>query len=197
MSGGEVLAALEMGLIYGIVAMGIYLTFRVIDFPDLTVDGSFVAGAAASAMMLQKGASPWGALVSAALAGDIAGSFTGILHVYGKIRALLAGIITAFILYSINLRLMGGAPNIALLEEPTIFSERSPLMVLSGIFISLWVLGSWLLKTEWGVGLRSIGQNMQTAKRYGVNVSRMTLMGLILSNSLIGFAGGLASQYQG
>ena len=130
MSGAEFLTSLEIGLIYGVVAVGIFLTFRIIDFPDLTCDGSFTCGAATAAVALKAGFSPIIALLLAGSAGGIAGFTTGILHIKFRVTNLLAGILVAFMLYSINLKIMGGIPNITLMSEPTLFSGGRSLMVL-------------------------------------------------------------------
>lgn len=193
----EILMSLEMGLIYGIAAIGICLTFRIIDFPDLTCDGSFVLGAATSGILLKSGWDPIIALFIAAIAGSIAGLFTGILHIYFKITDLLSGILVAFMLYSINLKVMGGIPNIALIDASTIFRFTSPLLVLTIIAILIWLLISYLLVTDFGLGLRSIGQNKRLALNCGVNLPIMTLLGLAVSNALIAFSGGLFCQHQG
>lgn len=197
MSALELLISLEMGLIYGIVAIGIYLTFRIIDFPDLTCDGSFVLGAASSAVLIKSGCNPFLALFLALIAGGIAGLATGLLYTKLRITELLSGILVAFMLYSINLRVMSGVPNITLINEPSIFTGQSPLLVLIVIagFISLGL--SILLKTDFGLALRAIGQNKRLALNNGVNVQFMSIIGLMMSNALIGLGGALFSQYQG
>jgi putative tryptophan/tyrosine transport system permease protein len=193
----ELLISFEMGLIYGIVAIGIYLTFRIIDFPDLTCDGSFVLGAASSAILIKSGYNPFLALFLAMIAGGIAGLATGILYTKFRITELLSGILVAFMLYSINLRVMSGVPNITLINEPSIFTGQNSLLVLIAIagFISLGL--SALLKTDFGLALRSIGQNKRLALNNGINVKFMTILGLIMSNALIGLGGALFSQHQG
>ena len=197
MSGAEIIASLEIGLIYGMVAIGIYLTFRIIDFPDLTCDGSFVFGAAASAVALKMGVDPWLTLGIATLAGGLAGLATGILNVYFRVSNLLAGILVAFMLYSINLKVMGNIPNIALINEPTIFSVLHPLAILAIVALIIWLITSYILTTDFGLALRSIGQNPKIAAVYGVRISLMTIAGLVLSNALIGLGGGLFTQHQG
>ncbi|MDP3533251.1 MAG: hypothetical protein Q8S31_08215 [Alphaproteobacteria bacterium] len=193
----ELLISLEMGLIYGIVGIGIYLTFRVIDFPDLTCDGSFVLGAASSAILIKSGCNPFLALFLAMIAAGIAGLATGILYTKFRITELLSGILVAFMLYSINLRVMSGLPNITLINEPSIFTDQNSLLVLIAIagFISLGM--SAFLKTDFGLALRSIGQNKRLALNNGVNVKFMTIIGLVMSNGLIGLGGALFSQHQG
>ncbi|MDP1974427.1 MAG: hypothetical protein Q8K37_00480 [Alphaproteobacteria bacterium] len=193
----ELLISLEMGLIYGIVAIGIYLTFRIIDFPDLTCDGSFVLGAASSAILIKSGCNPFVALFLAFIAGGIAGLATGILYTKFRITELLSGILVAFMLYSINLRVMSGVPNITLINESTIFTGQNALLVLIMIAVFMSLGMSILLKTDFGLALRSIGQNKRLALNNGVNVKIMTIIGLIMSNALIGFGGALFSQHQG
>ena len=193
----ELITSLEIGLIYGIVAVGIYLTFRVIDFPDLTCDGSFVLGAATSAILIKDGYNPYFTLAVSVAAGMIAGLTTGILNVRFKISNLLAGIITAFMLYSINLRVMKGVPNIALIDNETIFTGSNSLITLTTIITIIWIICSYILSTDIGLALRIIGQNKRLALNSGVNVSAMTIMGLMLSNALISLAGGIFAQAQG
>lgn len=196
MSGAELLASLEIGLIYGVVAVGIFLTFRIIDFPDLTCDGSFTCGAATAAVALKAGLSPLPSLLLAGAAGGIAGFITGILYTRFRVTNLLAGILVAFMLYSINLKIMGGVPNITLMNEDTLFSGTSPLLILIFLTVSIWGLISYLLATDFGLALRSIGQNKHLAEVMGVRVANLTVIGLALSNALIGLGGGLYCQHQ-
>lgn len=198
LSFSEVLISLELGLIYGIVAIGIYLTFRIINFPDLTCDGSFVCGAAVSTIALKAGWNPALAVLAAAAAGAFAGGTTGLVYSYGRVTDLLSGILVAFMLYSINLRIMGGVPNIALLQESTLFTYGyNQALILLLIAFILWIGCRYLLKTDFGLALRSIGQNVRLAENNGINVAKITMIGLILSNMLIGLGGGLFSQHQG
>lgn len=192
----EYTTSIEIGLIYGIVAIGIFLTFRIIDFPDLTCDGSFVTGAASAAVGLKAGIPPSLTLCLAFLAGGAAGFLTGVLHNYFKVTNLLAGILTAFMLYSINLKILGGIPNITLIDEPTIFSS-SALLPLAVIAILISIAVSYLLSTDFGLALRSIGQNKKLALSSGISMSFYTYIGLVLSNALIGLGGGLFTQHQG
>jgi putative ABC transport system permease protein len=193
----ESILSLEIGLIYGIVAVGIYLTFRVIDFPDLTCDGSFVLGAALSAVMIKAGISPLLALGCAFLAGHLAGLLTGVLHTHFKITNLLSGILIAFMLYSINLKIMGGIPNIALIDDLTIFTDRNHVVLITVIAFIIAAACSYLLKTDFGLSLRSIAHNKRLAMNAGVRIDRMTIITLALSNGLISLGGALFSQHQG
>ncbi len=192
----EIIMSLEIGLIYGIVALGIYLTFRVIDFPDLTCDGSFVLGSAISGTFVKMGMNPWLSLLSAAFAGSMAGSLTGILYTKFRVTNLLAGILVGFMLYSINLRVMGGIPNISLLNNNTILGQ---MPILQLIMVGLCVCGiiSCLLITDFGLSMRTIGQNKMLAQNSGINVPSVTILCLAISNALIALGGALFSQHQG
>lgn len=196
MSMNELIMSLDMGLIYGIVAIGIYLSFRILNFTDLTCDSSFVLGSATSGMLIKMGFSPILAIIIAPLAGALAGTATATLNLRFKISDLLSGILIAFILYSLNLRIMGGQPNLVLLENKTIFTNGEPLYLLSAIGIIVLCLTAFLLQTDFGLGLRSIGQNKKLALSNGVSITRMTLVGLALSNGLIALGGGLFCQHQ-
>lgn len=196
MSIAELIMSLEMGLIYGVVALGIFITFRIIDFPDLTCDGSFVLGAACSSMLLKAGINSIWCLIVAILAGSAAGLATGILHIKFKLSNLLAGIIVAFMLYSINLKVMQGVPNIVLFNVNTIINQN-PVITLSIITILVIALLGYILYTDFGLALRSIGQNKRLAQNNGVNVKFFTLVGLAFSNGLIALGGALFSQHQG
>jgi putative tryptophan/tyrosine transport system permease protein len=192
----ELMMSLEVGIIYGIIAMGIYLTFRIIDFPDLTCDGSFVLGSACSSILIQAGFSPWLALFAAIISGGIVGAVTGMLHITCKITSLLSGILTAFMLYSINLRIMGGVPNIGLIGFKTIFSDNA-LIITGIIFLAAFLLLSYIFSTDFGLAIRSVGQNKKLAQNYGINSAGFTIISVMLSNSLISLGGGIFSQYQG
>jgi putative ABC transport system permease protein len=192
----EILMGIEIGLIYGIVAIGIYLTFRIIDFPDLTCDGSFVTGAAVSSILIKAGYNPWLSILMAAIFGGVAGLVTSFLHVFGRITSLLSGILVAFMLYSVNLKIMGGVPNISLLNDNTIFSHNNSLLMLIVISVIIWVIVSYVMISDFGLSLRAIGQNKVLSLASGVNLSLLTIIGIALSNAVIGLAGGLFSQHQ-
>ena len=196
MTMNEMMMSLEMGLIYGIVALGIYLTFRIIDFPDLTCDGSFVLGAAASSILIKSGYNPWFSLVVAIFAGGMAGFLTAILHTKFKVTQLLSGILTSFMLYSINLHVMGGIPNITLMNSRVIFTEM-PIITLLVISLAICIIVTYLLMTDFGLALRSVGQNKRLAQNSGINVLSMTTIGLMFSNAIIALGGALFSQQQG
>lgn len=197
MTFAELLVSFELGLIYSIVALGIYITFRVINFQDLTCDGSFVLGAVTSTMMLEYGYNPVVALLAAMGVSALAGLVTALLVLYGKVPQLLSGIIVAFMLYSVNCAIMKGIPNRVIDYETTLFYLGNPSVILITIVAVCWLLLSYLLITEWGLGLRSIGLNKRLAMNMGINVTTMTCIGMMISNGLIGLGGGLLSQYQG
>ncbi len=199
------LGAIESGLIYALVAFGVYFSFRILDFPDLTVDGSFPLGAAVSAVMIVSGVNPWIATFVAFFAGSIAGVITALMNVKLGILNLLASILTMIALYSINLRIMG-KPNIALLGENTILTPTdswampyyvsTPLVfsvIIAGFFIVLWLF----LNSQAGLSMRATGANPRMARAQGINTDRMIILGMGLSNGLVGLAGSLFAQSQG
>ena len=191
------MSTLELGLIYALVALGVFLTFRIINFPDLSVDGTFPLGAAVAAVLLTNGYPPFTATLLATLAGVAAGSVTGFLHVKLRIMGLLAGILTMTALYSVNMRVMG-KPNIALLDVTTLFSsEHSELLTILGIVIAAYILIYYFLKSEYGLALRASGINPVVSRSYGVNIGKTTLLALALSNGLVALAGALFAQSQG
>lgn len=199
------LGAAELGLIFAVMALGVYLTFRILDFPDLTVDGSLTLGAAIAAVLITKGYSPWLGLVFAPVAGAIAGMITGILHTRFKIAPLLAGILTMTGLYSINLRVMGRA-NLPLLGMDTVANSMEALgipaqytWVIFGLIlvIIVLILLYWLFQTELGLALRATGDNEIMIKSLGVNVDGMKILGLSLGNALVALAGAGVAQMQG
>ena len=200
----QFLGSLELGLIYGLVAIGVYLSFRVLDFPDLTADGSFPLGAAISGILILKGVNPWLATLIAMFGGALAGTFTAWLNVRWNILHLLASILTMTALYSINLRIMG-RPNIALLSEESVFTpfeQFAPHMIAAiGLICLIVILGIYLmyrfLSSEVGLAIRATGQNRSMAKSQGIRTRHMILAGIALSNSLIALAGALFTQSQG
>jgi putative ABC transport system permease protein len=197
--------AIEQGLVYGLMALGVYLTFRVLDFPDLTVDGSLPLGAAVSSVLISKGMNPYLSLLPAMLAGFLAGMVTGILTTKLRILHLLASILTMTALYSINIRVMG-RPNISLINKATIFDPirglgLSPYLVSNAVFAVLAVaivLGLiWLIRTEFGQALVATGDNPRMITSLGVNTHFTIIAGVGLSNSLVALSGALVAQNQG
>jgi len=202
---GFFLASVEQGLVYAIMAIGVYLTFRILDFPDLTVDGSFPLGAAVAAKMIVSGYHPVVATLVPLLFGALAGIMTGILHTKGKITGLLAGILTMTALYSINLRVMG-KPNIPLLRETTVITMSNSsglpqwltnILLFAFCVIVIKFILDWFLFTEIGLALRATGDNPHMIRSMGVNTDSMKILGLALSNALVAFSGALVAQHQG
>ena len=189
----ELFMTVDMGLIYGLVAVGVYLTFRTINFADMTCDGSFVFGSSVCATMIQGGSSPLIAMVCAALAGGVAGLSTGILNTCCRISDLLSGIIVAFMLYSINLKVMGGVPNITLMDTEFALSSIDIVTIILPITLLL----IYLLFTDYGLSMQAVGYNKRFSEVMGINGKGVTLFGLILSNALIGLGGAMFTQYQG
>ena len=199
------IGALEVGLLYGVMAIGVYLTFRVLNFADLTVDGSFTTGAATAAVGLTHGWNPILATLAGFGAGFIAGGVTGLLHTKGKIDGLLSGILTMIALWSINLRIMGGA-NVPLLRTDTLFTPLKDAGLLGGwgsvaiLLVAVVLLGLivvWFLNTDLGLSLRATGDNGPMITSFGVSTDFTKNLTLALSNGFVGMCGALIAQYQG
>jgi len=199
--------SLYEGLVFGFVAVGVYLTFRVLGFPDLTVDGSFTLGAAVTAVLIVNLVNPFLATLAALGVGLAAGLGTSLLNTKLRVPALLAGILMMVALYSINLRVMGGA-NISLLREVTIFDQVSELLGLStGLGLPLIIAGvlaivvflilNWFLRTEIGLALRATGDNEQMVRGLGTDTDMTTILGVSISNGLVALAGAVVAQGQG
>lgn len=201
--------SLYEGLAYGFVAIGVYMTFRVLSFPDLSVDGSFPLGGAIAAVLIINGVNPWLATVVAFLAGCTSGLCTGLLNTKLRINALLAGILMMVALYSINLNIMGRA-NIPLLREVTVFSSvaqffgisASSKLVLSIVFMAVLAVIilaflNWFLRTEIGLALRATGDNEQMVRGLGCNTDMTTMLGVSISNGFVALSGALIAQNQG
>lgn len=195
--------ALELGLIYAVLAFGVYISFRILDIPDLSVDGSFITGCAASAICAVNGHPLFG-LVFAFLCGGGAGLMTGLLQTKCRIQPILSGILVMTGLYSINYKLMGNTPNISLFNQETVFTKFSALvgnelsdLILCAIFIAvLSVLLYYFLNTQLGMCLRATGDNEAMVRASSVNSDMMKIMGLALANALVALDGGLLAQYQ-
>ncbi len=199
------LGAIEQGLVYGIMVIGVYLTFRILDFPDLTVDGSLPLGASISAVAISKGMDPYLSLLFAILGGFVAGMVTAVLNTKFKILHLLASILTMIALYSINIRIMGG-PNTALLGTATVFDPLINMGVpgqyagiLVFVIIATCVTGFivWFLKTEMGMAILATGDNPKMITSLGVNTHHIIILGVGLSNALVALSGALIAQNQG
>jgi len=195
------------GLVYGFVAIGVYITFRVLAFPDLTVDGSFPLGGAVTAVLIINGVNPWLATIAALGSGLIAGLGTSLLNTKLRINALLAGILMMVALYSINLMIMGRA-NIPLLREVTIFEQVAQFLnadatvTLATIFvlilaIIILAILNWFLHTEIGLALRATGENQQMIRGLGVDTDMTTILGVSISNGLVALSGAVIAQNQG
>ena len=190
------------GLIWGIMALGIYVTFRVLDVADLSVDGTFTTGGAVTVMLILAGWPAWAAVIIAIMAGIIAGFVTGVLHTRLGIPVILAGILTQFSLYSINLRIMGMAANKAISVDKysLLLSARNiPGAILKGLLIALALVSVfyWYFGTEQGRAVRATGSNPHMSKAQGININSMKVLGLAVSNGIVALAGGLMAQYQG
>lgn len=198
-----IISIFEQGLIYGIMALGIYISYKILDFPDLSVDGTFPLGAAVTAALMLKGVNPWLCLPIAALAGCIAGALTGFLHVKLRIKDLLAGILTMTALYSVNYRI-AGAPNQFLMGYSTIFSlpETMPSFILSYKYIIIILIIAvfmklaldWYLSTKSGFLLRSAGDNSALVVTLAQSPGKIKIIGLAISNGLVALSGALACQ---
>jgi putative tryptophan/tyrosine transport system permease protein len=221
-----VFGSIEAGVIYALMALGVYLSFRILDFPDLTVDGSFVTGAAVAAVLIVDGVNPFLATLAALFSGVLAGLLTGILHTKGKINPLLSGILMMIALYSINLRIMGRS-NVPLLQEETLFTYirdfwdklgiddalQSLLTSIGlegfiprtwGIVIVMLMLTfavkfaiDWFLKTDFGLAIRATGDNETMIRSFSANTDFLKTVGLGLSNGLVALSGALIAQYGG
>ncbi|MGG3871523.1 ABC transporter permease [Brevibacillus laterosporus] len=210
---GAMMGALEQGLLFAVMALGVYLTFRILNFPDLTVDGSFALGGAMAATLISEGTNPVLATLVATGGGALAGAFTGVLTTKGKINGLLAGILTMIALYSINLRIMGKS-NVPLLRETTLYSIAKDMSIpdftvngitlfsgvaflfLGGVFLLKGIL-DYFLHSDIGLDLRATGDNPTMIRSYGVGTDGTLIMGLALSNALVALSGALIAQFQG
>ena len=199
--------AVSQGVIWGIMAIGVYITYRILDVADLTVDGSIATGGAVAAMLIIGGCNVWVALAAAFVAGMLAGFVTGVFHTFMGIPAILSGILTQLALYSINLRIMGNKANVALSvnkynllvssRNARALSLENPLLVLAIFTVALIAVLYWFFGTERGCSLRATGANANMARAQGINTNFDKVIGLMLSNGIVALAGGLLTQYQG
>ncbi len=206
--------AFGQGLIWGIMAIGVYITYKILDVADLTVDGSLATGGAVCALLISMGWNPWPAMLIAILSGMLAGLVTGVLHTTCGIPAILAGILTQLALYSINLRIMA-IGDLAVKTKATLavsvdrssllvssryirdMAWNNPLLVLALFVVVVVALLYWFFGTELGSSLRATGVNSAMARAQGINTGRNKVLGLVVSNGLVALAGALLSQYQG
>lgn len=201
----SLLGALEIGLIFSLVALGVLISFRILRFPDLTVDGSFPLGGAVAATLISAGSDPFAATLAATAAGALAGLLTGWLNVRLRIMDLLASILVMIALYSINLRIMG-RPNVPLIMEPTLFTVLQapgivdyvmrPLLLVGVVFVVKFALDAFFA-TQTGLAMRATGSNPRMSRAQGIHTGAMVLGGMALSNALVGLAGALFAQTQG
>lgn len=199
------ITAVELGLIYAVMALGVYLTFRILNFPDLTVDGSFTTGGGTAAILIINGVPPLAASAAAFGAGLVAGTVTGLLHTRAKINGLLAGILTMIGLYSVNLRIMGRS-NLPLLREDTLVTPLRDaghlgtwvsVAVFAAVALAVKGIIDWFLHTDLGLAMQATGDNEEMIRSFGVSTDRMKVLGLALSNGLVALCGSLVAQYQG
>ena len=190
-------ATIEQSLIFAIMALGVYISFRILNFPDMTVDGTFPLGAAISAKLLTMGINPYLSLVVALLAGALAGAITGIIHVKLKVKDLLTGILIMTALYSVNFRIMGKS-NIPLFEEDNIFNTDYSIMITIVVLILISkILLDYLLKTKFGFALKALGDNENLVISLGLNEEKYKIYGLMIANAFVAFSGAILAQYQG
>ena len=198
--------AVALGLAFAAAALGVFVTFRVLAFPDLTVDGSFPLGAAVSAILIVRGWDPWLTLTVAAAAGALAGMVTATLNSRLKINGLLAGILVSLALWTVNLRVMEDKANVPLLAVDTVLTPFRPYVAdpnvrATAVFVVLIgvlsLLLNWLLHTDLGLALRATGDNEKMVRAQGIDADRMRLIGLALANALAGLSGALVAQFQG
>jgi len=200
-----IISTIAQGLLWALLALGVFITFRILDVADLTVEGSFPMGAAISAVLITIGVNPWLTVVIAGIGGMIAGAVTGWIHTKLKIPALLAGILTMIALYSVNLHIMGKA-NISLLRMDTVYSaihsmgiSNAVALTIIGVVVTV-VVGLflfWFFGTELGTSIRATGVNPQMIRAQGVNTDTMIVLGLLLSNGFVAVSGALIAQSQG
>ena len=190
-------ATIEQSLIFAIMVLGVYISFRILNFPDMTVDGTFPLGAAISAKLLTLGVNPYLTLLVALIAGAVAGAITGLIHVKLKVKDLLAGILVMTALYSVNLRVMGKS-NIPLFEEDNIFNTEYSMMITIVVLILISkLLLDYLLKTKFGFALKALGDNENLIVSLGLNEEKYKIYGLMIANAFVAFSGAVLAQYQG
>lgn len=190
-------ATIEQSLIFAIMVLGVYISFRILNFPDMTVDGSFPLGAAVSAKLLTLGINPYLTLLIAILAGALAGAVTGVIHVKLKVKDLLAGILVMTALYSINLRIMGKS-NIPLFEEGNIFNtDYSMMITIVALIFAAKIILDFLLKTKFGFALKALGDNENLITSLGLDEKKYKIYGLMISNAFVALSGAILAQYQG
>lgn len=199
--------AVAQGLVWGIMAIGVYITFRILDFADLTVDGSLCTGGAVCIMMMLKGQNVWVSMVAALFAGMAAGCVTGLLHTFMGIPAILSGILTQLGLYSINLKIMGKANQAINVDKYNLLVSlrfirnvpffKNTILLVSLLIVVLIIILYWFFGTELGCSIRATGCNDKMARAQGINTDFNRVLGLMISNGMVALSGALLSQYQG
>ena len=199
--------AVSQGLVWGIMALGVYVTYRILDVADLTVDGSLATGGAVCVMLIRAGVNPWVALLAALVVGGLAGLVTALLHTKYGIPAILAGILTQLALYSVNLRILTGKANqpVSVDKYPLLVSQRyvrelslrNPILLIVVIIAFIIMVLYWFFGTEKGCSIRATGANKSMARANGINPDNDIILGLIISNALVALSGALIAQYQG
>ncbi|MSS42752.1 ABC transporter permease [Anaerosalibacter bizertensis] len=193
---GFLLSILQQSFIFSIMVMGVYITYKILNFPDLSADGSFTLGASVSAALIIKGVNPYISLVIAMLAGGVAGAMTGFLNVKLKIKDILSGILVMVGLYSINLRIMG-VSNVSLFNYETIFSNGNIMFINFFILILSAVLFTLFFKTKLGYVMKGTGDNENMIISLGLDTGKIKILALSISNGMIALSGGILAQYQG
>ncbi len=193
--------AYSLGLIWGIMAIGLYISYKILAISDLTVDGSIVTGAAVCTVLMADGVSPWVAMLCAMLAGGVCGLITGFLHTVLDIPAILSGILTQLMLWSVNLKIMGGANRpLPARKYPVIISQMRPeeaILILAIISLAIIALLYWFFGTSLGCSIRATGCNLNMSRAQGINTNVNKVLGLVISNALVALSGALLTQYQG
>lgn len=198
--------SISQGLIWGIMAIGVYITYRILDVADLTVDGSFATGGAVAVMLILNGCNLWLAMLVAFIAGLLAGAITGLLHTFMGIPAILAGILTQLSLYSINLKIMGKANQSVNVNQTELlvslrwvkeFAFHNPLITVGLVLAIMIAVLYWFFGTEMGCALRATGSNLNMSRAQGINTNFNKVLGIMISNGLVAFSGAFLAQYQG
>lgn len=198
--------SVSQGLIWGIMAIGVYITYRILDVADLTVDGSFATGGAVAVILILSGCNPWLAMLAAFVAGLAAGAITGLLHTAMGIPPILAGILTQLSLYSINLKIMGKANQSINVDRTKLLVSlrwvneiafRNPIITVGIVLVLLIAVLYWFFGTEMGCGIRATGINPNMSRAQGINTGLNKVLGIMLSNGLVAFSGAFLAQYQG
>ena len=203
---GALPGSISQGLIWGIMAIGVYITYRILDVADLTVDGSFATGGAVAVVLILNGCNLWLTMIIAFIAGILAGAVTGLLHTFMGIPAILAGILTQLSLYSINLKIMGKANQSVNVNQTDLlislrwvkeFAFHNPLVTVGIVLVILIALLYWFFGTEMGSAIRATGSNLNMSRAQGINTNFNKVLGIMLSNGLVAFSGAFLAQYQG